>query len=395
MRTTSLINGNPRIPLYITQALGAFADNMILFIVISILKRDALPDYYLGVVQAAFLLAYVLLAPFVGTFADKHAKRTALFTGNALKLLGAAALLAGWDPALSYAVIGCGAAVYSPGKYGILTLPFMTKNEEELLKANGKVEGFTIISILLGSVAGGMLASQSIPLSIIVCLLFYTISFLMTFLIPANPGDKSLQYKKDAFRFLRDIATLFQHRTTRFSLVGTGSFWMSSSVIRLAVVAWVPLHLGISNVDQISLIVAVTAVGIMLGALLAPKLVPAGKATQSYVYGVVMTALLLLLPAVSSLPVTIVLLLLIGACGGAFVVPMNTLLQHTSKELVGPGKTIAIQNLVENVLMLGGVALYTKATESGVSVDVSIIGVAAVLALLILYLYFIQRKMKG
>ena len=187
---------------------------------------------------------------------------------------------------------------------------------------------------------------------------------------------------------------MLKDRTTRFSLVGTGSFWMTSSVVRLAIIAWVPAHLGIQSVDQISMLVAVTGIGIMVGALMTPKLIPARKYYNSYVFGIVMIISILLFPLITNLYATIGLLLLIGFSGGVFIVPMNTVLQDKGQGMVGAGKTIAVQNFLENSMMLAGVGIYTQISKDGISPDISITGIAVILAGFVGYLIIQRQRLK-
>ncbi|PZE20426.1 lysophospholipid transporter LplT [Paenibacillus xerothermodurans] len=384
---------SPLSALLLTQFLSAFADNMILFITLAMIKLYALPDFYIGVVQGAFLFAFVLLAPFVGAFADKNAKSTVLCIGNAIKAAGIVCLFAGLDPAVSYAIVGIGAAVYSPAKYGILTE--LTSTETQLLSANAKMEGFTILAILTGSLAGGTLAGVSITSALAVCLALYLLSLVMTLAIPKGPGNTEIRYGREMLAFFKDTGKLFSVRKTRFALIGTGSFWMISAVFRLALIAWVPMHLAIESLDQISMLTAITGIGIMIGALATPKLIPAARYYKAYRFGAMMVAVMLLFPLMYSVPVTIVLLLMIGFAGGVFIVPMNAALQDEGHKMVGAGKTIAVQNMFENVLMLSGVGIYTQVTKTGVSVDGSVIGGAIVLAVFVAFLWTQVRFLKS
>lgn len=378
--------------LNLTQFLSAFADNMILFITLAIIKQNAFPDYYIGVVQASFLVAFVLLAPFVGAIADKNSKSRVLLVGNAIKSIGIIAMFLHVDPAVSYGIVGIGAAVYSPAKYGIL--PALTHSDDELLRANARMEGYTIMAILLGSVCGGILAKMSLSGSMIACLALYLLSLQLTLQMPKMQGDPSIRYGKAARAFLSDMSALLKDRATRFSLVGTGSFWMTSSVVRLAIIAWVPAHLGIESIDQISMLVAVTGVGIMLGALMTPKLVPARRYYNSFLFGILMIICILLFPLITNLYITIGLLLLVGFSGGVFIVPMNAVLQDRGQGMVGSGKTIAIQNFVENAMMLAGVGLYTQISKDGLSPDLSITGIACILAGFVVYLIVQRERLK-
>ncbi|MBA2939216.1 lysophospholipid transporter LplT [Paenibacillus sp. CGMCC 1.16610] len=378
--------------LNLTQFLSAFADNMILFITLAIIKMNAFPDYYIGVVQASFLVAFVVLAPFVGAIADKHSKSRVLLVGNAIKSIGIIAMFLHVDPAVSYGIVGIGAAVYSPAKYGIL--PALTHSDHELLRANARMEGYTIMAILLGSVCGGILAKMSLSGSMIACLALYLLSLQLTLQMPKMQGDRTIRYGKAARTFVSDMSFLLKDRATRFSLVGTGSFWMTSSVVRLAIIAWVPAHLGIQSVDQISMLVAVTGVGIMIGALMTPKLVPARRYYNSFIFGILMIICILLFPLITNLYLTIGLLLLVGFSGGVFIVPMNAVLQDRGQGMIGSGKTIAVQNFLENAMMLAGVGLYTQISKDGLSPDLSITGIACILAGFVVYLIVQRERLK-
>jgi LPLT family lysophospholipid transporter-like MFS transporter len=378
--------------LNLTQFLSAFADNMILFITLAIIKQNAYPDYYIGVVQASFLVAFVLLAPFVGAVADKNSKSRVLLVGNAIKSIGIIAMFFHVDPAVSYGIVGIGAAVYSPAKYGIL--PALTHSDHELLRANARMEGYTIMAILLGSVCGGILAKISLSGSMIACFALYLLSLQLTLQMPKMQGDPSIRYGKAARTFLADMSALLKDRATRFSLVGTGSFWMTSSVVRLAIIAWVPAHLGIESIDQISMLVAVTGVGIMVGALMTPKLVPARRYYNSFIFGILMIICMMLFPLITNLYTTIGLLLLVGFSGGVFIVPMNAVLQDRGQVMVGAGKTIAVQNFLENAMMLAGVGLYTQISKDGLSPDLSITGIACILAGFVVYLIVQRERLK-
>ncbi|MDD5115435.1 MAG: MFS transporter, partial [Methylobacter sp.] len=143
-------------PLLIAQFLSAFADNAILFTVIALVMQSAqLASWYVPALQSSFLLAFVLLAPWVGGFADHHAKSKVLIIANLIKASGAGLLLLHVEPLLAYGVVGMGAAIYSPAKYGIL--PELV-GHDSLVKANSWIEGSTILAILLGMVIGARVA---------------------------------------------------------------------------------------------------------------------------------------------------------------------------------------------------------------------------------------------
>ncbi|RAP78061.1 lysophospholipid transporter LplT [Paenibacillus montanisoli] len=370
----------------LTQFLSSFADNLNFFLIVGMVKRQGVanPDIAVNYIQIAFLCAYVVLAPIVGAFADKKAKSSVLLLGNILKAIGIALLLFGLPPALCYVFVGIGAVVYSPGKYGILTE--LTSTEGELLRANAKVEGSTILAILLGTVAGGFLAANSDLPAVLTCLGVYLLSLFMTLLIPARAGNSSLRYGKEAVQFLRDCSLLFRNSRARFSLIGTGSFWLTAAVLRIALIAWLPLNLGIEDTDQQSMMIGITAIGVVCSAFLTPRLVPAGKLHRAFYYGLFMVASVMVASMTYELWLTIVLLFLIGIFGGIFVIPLNTMLQEEGKALIGSGKTIAVQNFTENVLTVSGLLIYLTLSQMNVSVNGSVIGIGFVLLLFILFL---------
>jgi len=380
---------SPLKALFTAQFLSAFVDNMILFIALGIIKRDAYPDYYLPFVQSIFLASYILLSPWVGRFADKKPKAKVLIIGNLVKSSGVFMLLCGFDPALSYGAVGVGAVIYSPAKYGIL--PFLTRGDDELLRANSNLESYTIVAILLGSVVGGVLSDLSITLALIISLLLYFASIGVNTMIPQDPGNRSITYQNSIREFFADIQVLLGNPQSHYSLIGTGSFWLASAVLRMIIFAWAPLVLGITSGTSISMIIAVTGVGIAIGAVATPYLISIKTYQRTIWFGYMMAGCILSFLMISSLEVAVVFLLLIGVMGGIYIVPMNTCLQQVGQRTVGEGKTIAVQNFVENIFMFLGVAMYTLATKNGVSTSISIGTTGISLLLLVSYMYYYIR----
>ncbi len=376
--------------LFSAQFLSAFVDNMLLFIAQAIIVRDAYPGYYLPFVQSTFLASYILLSPWVGRFADKHAKATVLIAGNVVKTAGVALLLAGVDPALGYAVVGVGAVVYSPAKYGIL--PFLTRGEDELLRANSGLESYTILAILAGSVAGGFLADISITLALVASIALYGVSVAINTLIPKDAGNRTINYRNAVGEFFADTATLLRHPQSHYSLIGTGAFWMASAVLRMIIFAWVPLTLGITGGTEISMIIAVTGIGIAGGAAVTPWLISIGTYRRTVWFGLGMGLGILAFLKVTTLPAAVVLLLTVGALGGIFIVPMNACLQQVGHCSIGAGKTIAVQNFLENIFMFGGVSAYTLAAKGGVATGVSLGATGVAMLLLVGYLWLQVRR---
>jgi LPLT family lysophospholipid transporter-like MFS transporter len=381
---------SPLNALFLAQFISAFVDNMILFIALGIIYRDGYPAYYLPLVQSTFLFSYIVLSPWVGRFADKKAKSQVLMVGNVIKTFGILLLLAKCDPALSYGVVGIGAVIYSPAKYGIL--PILARGEDALLRANSNLESYTIVAILTGSVAGGYLSDISIPLSLLACIVLYVVSIGINTLIPKDPGNRGIQYRNAIKEFISDAATLFRDTRSHFSLIGTGSFWMASAVLRMIIFAWLPLTLGIRSRMDISMIIAVTGIGIAIGAFITPYLITVKYYQRTAWYGLGMGMCIMAFWWIKTLPVAIIFLLLIGCMGGIFIVPMNACLQNVGHQTVGAGKTIAIQNFVENSFMFFGVGAYTLAVKLGVSIHTSLAAAGMALLAFVAYLILLTYK---
>ncbi|HEX3031615.1 MAG TPA: lysophospholipid transporter LplT [Bacillota bacterium] len=390
MAMLRFLQTKPLSALLAAQFFSAFVDNMILFITLAIIKAKLYPDYYLPLVQSAFLFSFIILAPWVGRFADKHAKSQVLIAGNLLKAAGIMMLLAGLNPALSYAVVGAGAVVYSPAKYGIL--PELTSGDDQLLRANSQLESYTMLAILTGSVAGGYLSDLSVTWSLIICLVLYGLSILINTLIPRKAGNPAITYRQALRSFTADTLAVSRLDQGRFSLLGTGSFWMASAVLRMIILAWLPLTLGIVSNTQMSLIFAVTGVGIIIGAAVTPRLIAVETYSRAIFYGLAMALCIFAFTFIHNLPLTLFFLLLTGCLGGIYIVPMNTCLQKVGHSTIGAGKTIAIQNFVENTFMFLGVGAYTLASKAGIGVNTAITSTGVALLALVAVMFVMLLK---
>lgn len=376
--------------LFTAQFLSAFVDNMILFIALAIIRRDGYPDYYLPFVQSTFLASYILLSPWVGCFADKKPKAEVLIIGNLVKTVGVVLLFLGINPALCYGVVGIGAVIYSPAKYGIL--PFLTQSQDQLLRANSGLESYTVLAILTGSVAGGLLSDISITISLFASIILYGASISVNILIPKDMGNRAISYSNAIGAFLADVMNLFRQSQSRYSLIGTGAFWLSSAVLRMIIFAWAPLTLGITSGTVISMIIAVTGVGIAVGAAITPYLISIKTYRRTVWFGFAMGFGILAFLNIVTLSVTISFLLLIGVLGGIFIVPMNACLQQVGHHTIGTGKTIAVQNFMENIFMFLGVGAYTMATKAGITTHTSLGTTGIVMLLLVGYLWAFSRR---
>jgi LPLT family lysophospholipid transporter-like MFS transporter len=350
------------------QFLSALADNALLFAAIALLKSQQAPEWHLPLLQEAFIIAFIVLAPFAGPFADSIPKGRAMLIANGMKLLGAGAMLSGLNPLLAYGIVGIGAAAYSPAKYGILS---QLVGADKLVKANSLMEGSTIVAILLGAVLGGLLADWSVSGALSAITGCYLLAALSNLLIPRLPVAHPLAHFAPRV-LVQDFAvafrTLLGNRDARFSLLGTSVFWGAGSTLRFLLVAWVPVALAITDNSTPATLSGVVAIGIALGAAAAAKLISLSSVNRTLPAGLAIGALITIFAHTTNMPTAILLLVLIGACGGFYVVPLNALLQERGHETVGAGHAIAIQNLMENISMLLLVGIYVLLSKAGVPV---------------------------
>lgn len=375
------------IAVIIAQFFSAFGDNALLFATLAVLKSQFYPDWSQPVLQMLFVAAYILLAPFVGQVADSMAKGRVMMLANSLKLLGALVICFGFNPFLGYTLVGAGAAAYSPAKYGILG---EITHGEKLVKANGLMEGSTIAAILLGSVAGGMLADWHLLAALGICAVTYGIAVVANLFIPklqaARPGQ-SWQLGMMVRSFFSAAALLWRDAETRFSLLGTSLFWGAGVTLRFLLVLWVPVALGISDNTTPTTLNAMVAIGIVIGAAAAAKLVTLETVRRCMPPGVLIGVMVVVFALQHSLLNAYLVLMLIGALGGFFVVPLNALLQARGKESVGSGNAIAVQNLGENSAMLIMLGFYTLAIKAGAPAVATGVGFGVLFALAIALLW--------
>ena len=360
------------------QFLSALADNALLFAAIALLKTLHAPDWHTPVLQESFVISYIVLAPFVGAFADSMPKGRVMFISNNIKFVGCLAMLFGVNPLLAYGLAGFGAAAYSPAKYGILTeyLP-----PEKLVVANSWMEGLTVLAIILGAVLGGVLVSptfaqpllhalggdatsldiSSAPqLAIGIIALIYIAAAIINLYIPRLPIDHKPLSRDPAFllkEFFHCFKLLWKDPLGQVSLAVTTLFWGAGATLRLIVLAWagLALHYDIGSAAKLT---AWVAVGIAIGAVLAARFVKIEHSVKVLPVGIAMGLMVLAMIPVHSPVLATVLLIVIGAMGGYFVVPMNALLQHRGHLLMGAGSSIAVQNFNENLSMFAMLMLY-------------------------------------
>ena len=342
--------------LMFAQFLSAFADNAILFTAIAMVRQGAQGDWYIPALQSVFLVAFVLLAPWVGPFADRRPKPRVLMLGNAIKALGAGLLLVHVEPLLAYALVGIGAAVYGPAKFGIL--PELV-GHDRLVRANSLIEGSTIAAIVLGSFVGGVVADESIMLALGLIVGCYLMSLVITIwlplVMPAHSGEPV-----GLRPFAGMMRRLFESDRARFTMLGTSLFWGAGAVLRVILVAWVPAVLLLDKSADVAKLTVFLAVGAVIGAAVVPKLIPIERLRRARLAAYGMGACILAFSFVDSMWGARLGLVAIGICGGLFMVPVNAALQEIGYRSIGSGGAVAVQNFFENLAMLaavGGFAL--------------------------------------
>jgi MFS transporter, LPLT family, lysophospholipid transporter len=367
------------------QFFSSLADNALFVAAVELLRTGGAPEWQRAALVPMFALFYVVLAPFVGAFADALPKGKVMFVSNAIKVVGCLMMLFGTHPLLSYAIVGLGAAAYSPAKYGILTelLP-----PSQLVKANGWIEGLTIGSIILGVVLGGQLIGPKVaplllgfdfPLfdtgidtgpegAIASMVLLYIVAALFNLRIPRTesallPMDRPLALVRD---FSQCNARLWADKLGQISLATTTLFWGVAGNLRYIVLAWAAAALGYGTTEA-SKLVGVVAIGTAVGAIVASVSMKLDRATSVIPLGIGMGLLVILMNFIDNVWAAAPFLIALGAIGGYLVVPMNALLQHRGHNLMGAGRSIAVQNFNEQACILGLGAFYTAMTKFGMS----------------------------
>ena len=394
------------------QFFSSLADNALLIAAIALLVQLNAPAWMTPLLKLFFVLSYVVLAAFVGAFADSRPKGNVMFITNTIKFVGCVAMLFGSHPLLSYAIVGLGAAAYSPAKYGILTelLP-----PEKLVAANGWIEGLTVGSIILGTVLGGVLISSTVSQSllsldipvletgvdtpaesaIMIIMMIYVIAALINLKIP-DTGARYVSQKTNPIELIKDFSicfkTLWNDRLGQISLAVTTLFWGAGATLQFIVIKWAQVALNM-NLSQGAILQAISAVGVAGGAVWAASRIPLRNSLNVLPYGVVMGLIVCLLAIYHSdmLPNTTImtvgkfelslnllpayfLLILVGWLAGYFVVPMNALLQHRGHVLMSAGHSIAVQNFNENISVLTMLLVYSMLIWLDVPIQYVIIG---------------------
>ncbi|NIA56493.1 lysophospholipid transporter LplT [Massilia sp. TW-1] len=374
------------------QFFSSLADNALIFVAIGLLTAMKAPASLTPLLKLSFVLFYVLLAAFVGAFADSMPKGRVMFIANLIKVFGCCLIFFGVHPLIACAVVGFGAAVYSPAKYGILTelLP-----PEKLVAANGWIEGLTVMSIILGTVMGGALVSQhgsawlmtlDVPYietgintptkgQLAVLIGVYALAAGFNLRIPDTEARYEHQERNPA-KLIADFAdcsaTLWKDKLGQISLAVTTLFWGAGATLQFIVLKWAErsLHMPL---DKATSLIGVVAIGVAVGAALAAKMIPLKKSLTVIPLGILMGLVVTAMTLVHSLTIAVPMLLIIGLLSGFFVVPMNALLQHRGHVLMSAGHSIAVQNFNENLSILTMLAVYAIMITLNLDLNVIIV----------------------
>ncbi len=391
-----------------SQFLSAFGDNAILAVIVGQLtamkRAGAIDEPTLRGRSAMYTLLlfipFIVLAPLAGYLNDRFAKTTWLAGGNAVKLVGTfVCALSIWFgyiwQAPGYFIVGIGSCFYGPAKYGILPeiLP-----KERLVKANGTVELLTLSSIILGSIAGSFMSDRwSLPACYAVLVGIFGISLAMNLAMHRSPENPATRLGASVGEFGRHAVALFTAPRLGRVLAGTALFWVCGAAMKINFQAW---GLGVLNLPtnlQVSLLGLWLSVGVMVGSLLAGRFHKVGDLGWTRRYGVGLVLALVLLGSVEWIgfwrawvvvrndlhffPWVVCLLVATGIAAGLFLIPLNASLQSES-DSTKLGKTIAVQNLSDNLGMLfaGGIVLACTKSERWFGFPISSGGVFLVLA---------------
>jgi len=369
------------------QFFSALADNALLIVAIAALREMHAPAAYEPLLKTFFTVSYVALAAFVGAFADSMPKGRVMFISNAIKVIGCAMMFFHVHPLIAYAVVGLGAAAYSPAKYGILTeyLPHRL-----LVIANGWIEGLTVGAIILGVVIGGTLIQPAVAHNLLsfdfplidtgvdtigeMALgfvgVFYIIAALFNLYVPDTGVDHKVLHKNPWYlirEFNHCLILLWRDRLGQISLAVTTLFWGAGATLQFIVIKWAEVSLGL-GLSKSSMLQGVVAVGVAIGAISAAKAITLRKSVKVIPIGIAMGLIVLIMNFVHHTWLAVPLLIFIGALSGYFVVPMNALLQHRGHILMGAGHSIAVQNFNENLSILIMTGLYYLMVKADLSI---------------------------
>jgi LPLT family lysophospholipid transporter-like MFS transporter len=383
------------------QFFSSLADSALFILCVSLITALSFPGWMTPMLKMGFVLSYILLAPFAGAFADMFPKGRVMLVTNTIKMFGCALILTKANPLLAYGIVGFGASAYSPAKYGILAEVLPARR---LVAANGWIEGTTVVSMILGTILGGLISANEhtiawllrlapvhggivdtpVRAAVFVIVLTYLVAGVLNLCV-VNAGARYEKARRSIPALLRDFyrcnSTLWRDRESRVSLGVTSLFWGAGMVLQILLLAWAQSALGL-GLDKAAALQGVFAIGVVIGAAIAGKTVPLVRSMSVMPVGIVMGIGLCAMVFVHTVQVALPLLLGIGVLAGLFVVPMNAVLQHRGHSLMSAGQSIAVQNFNENLAILAMTASYAMALQIKLEMNTVLVllGIGIVLA---------------
>jgi LPLT family lysophospholipid transporter-like MFS transporter len=395
------------------QFFSSLADSALFILCVSLVTTLAFPEWMTPMLKMGFVLSYILLAPFAGAFADMFPKGRVMLVTNTIKMLGCTLILAKANPLLAYGIVGFGASGYSPAKYGILAEVLPARR---LVAANGWIEGTTVVSMILGTILGGLISANDhtiawllqvapshggiaetpVRAAVFVIVLTYLVASVLNLCV-VNAGTRYTKARRSIPALLLDFyrcnSTLWRDREGRVSLGVTSLFWGAGMVLQILLLTWAQSALGL-GLDKAAALQGVFAVGVVIGAAIAGKTVPLVRSMAVMPVGIVLGVGLCAMVFVHTVQVALPLLLGIGVLAGLFVVPMNAILQHRGHSLMSAGQSIAVQNFNENLAILAMTASYAIALHIKLEMNTVLVLLGILIALTTLYLRAVARAVR-
>jgi len=388
-----------------SQFWSAFGDNFILVVILGPImnqfrdgKISAQTQSIDNIYYTSLLFVpYVLLAPVAGYLNDRYAKNRWLAGGNLIKLIGTCLTALGltgapvWQ-AVGYFVVGIGACVYSPAKYGIM--PEILPNEQ-LVKANGMMEFLTLAAILAGSIIGALSFDHaSLTTCYVLVAGIYAFSLALSLFMSHTPSYPEVRLRESVSEFFRNAGELFSQKRLARILMSTAMFWICGAILKMNFQPWGQQVLKLTTMTQINLLGLWVSIGLMLGSVAAGQLYPVGDLRHTRRYGWLLAGTIAALGSVGWLMghgldnprgLSTSILIITGFAAGLFLIPLNAALQAESRK-DKLGKTIATQNGFENLAMLAGSLLAFFQVRFGFNPSELLLGLALFASIVVIWL---------
>jgi acyl-[acyl-carrier-protein]-phospholipid O-acyltransferase/long-chain-fatty-acid--[acyl-carrier-protein] ligase len=369
-----------------TQFLGAFNDNVFKIVLSMIavnLATDGSGGGYVSMVGAVFILPFFIFSGYAGYVSDVFNKRTVLIITKAFEIVAVTVgFFAFWSGRIELMLatlflMAVHSTFFSPAKYGIV--PEMLP-DSELSRANGLLEMSTFFAIIIGTSAGTIMYSAlkgSLPLVGVFLMAIAVLGTVMSFGIPRVPssGAKKKFSLSPWSEIGQGFRSLMRTKLLLFTVGGITYFWFMGSLLQMDILLLGKEVMGLSDF-WVGILITFLAIGIGVGSIVAgrlsgdkvePGLVPLGSIGMGLFS-------ILLACSPESYPRTAAAMIMLGFCGGLFIVPLNALLQQKSGA-EEKGRVIATNNFVNTVgILLASGVLWLMTEFFHISADKIILG---------------------